>query len=350
MTKSSIIGWDIGGAHVKAALFNSEGRLLNLALFACPLWKGLSYLQDAIQQTLEQFSVSSSRHVLTMTGELVDLFQSREQGVEMIIQQMLGFVSPQDLVVYAAHQGFLSPQQVDHDQCIHIASANWLASASLVANNICNGLFVDMGSTTTDILLIEDYRVKARGLSDYQRLLAEELVYTGMVRTPVIAVAQRAVFRQQEMSLMAEFFASMADVYRLTGDLNEAHDLSETADGGAKTVPGSALRLSRMTGYDFNEQDIAMWQALALEIKKQQKKLIEQAMKLQLQRTDKLVTTIVGAGIGRSVIKEIADDNRYSFIDFDQLVDINDSVTLLAPSDCAPAVAVARLALEAGLV
>lgn len=348
--KEPIIGWDIGGAHVKAALLSPEGKLLNLALQACPLWKGLGHLEQAVREIQQLFSIDSARHALTMTGELVDLFENREQGVDRILKQMLALIPERKLLVYAGNQGFLQPSQVDESQCLNIASANWLASASFVANEVADGLFVDMGSTTTDILRIEQHQVKAQGFTDYQRLLADELVYTGMVRTPVIAVAQRARFKQREMPLMAEFFASMADVYRLSGDLNEAHDLYDTADGGAKTTYGSALRLSRMTGFDFDRKDMTVWRALALDIKKRQKQLIADAMWRQLQGARKPEITIVGAGIGRSLIKEIAVENQCAFVDFDQLIEVADPVFDLASSDCAPAVAVAGLALCLRLV
>ncbi len=345
----SIVGWDIGGAHVKAALLNSEGKLLDLALVACPLWKGLDYLRQSVQEVLRTFSIEPEWHALTMTGELVDLFESREQGVETIIQQMRRFVPESKLKIYAGYQGFLDSRRVDHQQRLNIASANWLASACFVASKIEQGLFVDMGSTTTDLLWIEGHRVQAKGHTDHQRLIEEELVYTGMVRTPVIAVAQRACFKQRNMPLMAEFFASMADVYRLTGDLNEAHDLSETADGGPKTKRASALRLSRMTGYDFNEQDMDLWQALALDIKQQQKQLIGQAIHQQIQDTAVGQIDIIGAGIGRSVIQEIAAESGYRYVDFDQLVE-SEPIARLHGSDCAPAVAVASLAISSGLL
>ncbi len=346
----TIIGWDIGGAHIKAALLSPDGKLLDLALLACPLWKGLEHLHQAVQKVLQAFSIQDGAHVLTMTGELVDLFENRQQGVETIIQQMLRFIPAQNLLVYAGKQGFLRPEQVGLPQCMNIASANWLASASFVASAVENGLFVDMGSTTTDILMIEAHRVQANGYTDYQRLVAEELIYTGMVRTPVIAVAQRALFRQQEMPLMAEFFASMADVYRLTGDLNEAHDLSETADGGPKTVSGSARRLSRLTGYDFSPQDMSLWRTFALDIKQRQKQLIEKAIQKQIQRITSRDISIIGAGIGRAIIEEIADENGYRYVDFDQLIETCESRLALSSSDCAPAAAVASLALLSSLV
>ena len=42
------VGWDIGGAHVKAAVINGQDKLLAVYQQPCPLWKGLEYLQQAV--------------------------------------------------------------------------------------------------------------------------------------------------------------------------------------------------------------------------------------------------------------------------------------------------------------
>ena len=54
-----------------------------------------------------------------------------------------------------------------------------------------DALFVDMGSTTTDIIPIVGGKVAARGATDAERLQAGELVYTGATRTFLMAVAQQ---------------------------------------------------------------------------------------------------------------------------------------------------------------
>ncbi len=345
-----IIGWDIGGAHVKAALLTQEGALNNLALQACPLWKGLDYLQRAVQAIERQFATQSCQHAITMTGELVDLFDNRVQGVEAIVGAMHALLPNSSVMIYAGDQGFITPSMIDPAQCLKIASANWLASAHFVAAQVSNAVFVDIGSTTTDILLIENHALNAVGYTDYQRLVSDELVYTGIVRTAVMAVAPQAVFKQQKMSLMAEFFATMADVYRVIGDLNDAHDLSDTADGGPKTQVASARRLSRMTGYDFDENDMALWRDFSKDIKTQQKTRIMQAITRQLARSRQQDISLVGAGIGRFLVKEIAQEMGHHYIDFDNLIETNKPQNALHSSDCAPAVAVAKLALQSSLV
>ncbi|MEY3883995.1 MAG: hypothetical protein RLZZ379_1273, partial [Pseudomonadota bacterium] len=56
---SQIIGWDVGGAHLKAALLGPDGALQQVLQVPCPLWRGLHELELAIDIMLNAFKVSS---------------------------------------------------------------------------------------------------------------------------------------------------------------------------------------------------------------------------------------------------------------------------------------------------
>jgi probable H4MPT-linked C1 transfer pathway protein len=343
----NIIGWDIGGAHVKAAVVSEAGDIIDVFQQACPLWKGLAQLHQAVGAILSQLPVARYLHAVTMTGELVDLFESRDDGVRQIIKAMKELLPEGKIRIFAGKEGMLDLHAVDDRHYEAIASANWLASAAFAARKLESGLFVDIGSTTTDILLLQDRQVQAAGYTDYQRLIAEELVYTGIVRTAVMAVAQTAFDKGQEIGLMAEYFATMADVYRVTGELNELHDQTETADGGEKTVMASARRLSRMIGCDFNADELPRWQQFARHVRSQQLQKIQQSCERQLSRHDLAQSgPIIGAGVGRFLVRQIALNLGYSYVDFSDLFQISTVRTGLSAADCAPAVAVACLAGE----
>lgn len=345
MMQTGILGWDIGGAHVKAALLNSDGEVVCVLQQPCPLWKGLVYLEQAIDKILSALPGQCAWHAVTMTGELVDCFASREQGVMAIVQTLQAKLGHVQIDVFAGSQCFIAASNIHVSDVMSIASANWIASAQLAAKRQAQALFVDIGSTTTDILLIENHTLHAQGLTDYERLVSGELVYTGIVRTAVMAVAQRAMFNGKDMGLMAEYFATMADVYRLTGDLQEQHDQSETADGAEKTAEASAIRLSRMTGYEFNAEDWQLWRAFAHTLKQQQLANIKQACIQQLQRSmQPEQTCIVGAGVGRFLAKQLAVELNLPYVDFSELIRQTASLSTLDAADCAPAVAVAYLA------
>jgi probable H4MPT-linked C1 transfer pathway protein len=342
--KKKTIGWDIGGAHVKAAVLNAQGEILNILQIACPLWKGLEYLEQAIQMILHSLEDASYLHCMTMTGELADCFTSRQQGVESIITCLHNLLPQQELLIYTSEFGFLSVPQIKASHTLSIASVNWLASSKLTATHCEQGLFVDIGSTTTDLLLIQQQQVLAIGYTDYARLVSGELVYTGVVRTAVMAIAQQAFFNGQTMGLMAEYFATMADVYRLTADLATVHDQADTADGADKSLLASARRLSRLTGYEFQTTDMHLWLAFAVQLKQLQKQKIWLACQRQLARLpiDKQ-QTLIGAGVGRFLLKEIALEHTLNYLDFNDFCKQAKLKSELDAADCAPAVAVAYL-------
>jgi probable H4MPT-linked C1 transfer pathway protein len=343
----NIIGWDIGGAHVKAAVVNEDGDIVDVFQQACPLWKGMDQLHQAVNAVLSQLPEANYLHAVTMTGELVDLFESRDDGVSQIIKAMKTLLSEGKIRIFAGKEGMLDIQAVEEKHYEAIASANWLASASFAARKLESGLFIDIGSTTTDILLLRDRQVQAAGYTDYQRLISEELVYTGIVRTAVMAVAQTAFDKGYEIGLMAEYFATMADVYRITGELNELHDQTETADGAEKTVMASARRLSRMIGCDFDAGELSRWQQFADHIRSQQLQKIQRSCERQLSRHGLAQSSpFIGAGAGRFLVRQIALNLGYPYVDFSDLFQISTVRTGLSASDCAPAVAVACLAGE----
>lgn len=341
------VGWDIGGAHVKAAVVNEAGDIVAIFQQACPLWKGMDQLHDAVNAILRRLNAADCLHAVTMTGELVDLFEDRDDGVRQIIDAMEILIPEGKIWIFAGKEGLLDLQSIQEMHYAAIASANWLSSASLAAQKLGGGLFIDIGSTTTDILLLHDKQVQAQGYSDYRRLISEELIYTGVVRTAVMAVAQTAFDKGQEIGLMAEYFATMADVYRVTGELNEQHDQTETADGAEKTVTASARRLSRMIGCDFNAAEMLRWQQFAHHIRSQQLQKIQRGCQKQLSRHNLSQNSpFIGAGVGRFLVRQIAQNMGYPYVDFSDLFQVSAARTELSVADCAPAVAVACLAGE----
>lgn len=86
--QDNIIGWDIGGANLKAACLTQSGTVLAVYQEYCPLWQGMQALEQALTKILAKLPVQITQHALTMTGELVDLFDNRAQGVQAIIVLM----------------------------------------------------------------------------------------------------------------------------------------------------------------------------------------------------------------------------------------------------------------------
>jgi probable H4MPT-linked C1 transfer pathway protein len=256
-----IVGWDIGGAHVKAALLDG-GRLVEVTQWPCPLWQGLEHLDTVLAAARARWpALDGAAHAVTMSGEMVDLFPHREAGVAAIVARLAAALGPR-LHCYAGKAGFC-PAGEAATHWREIASANWLASAQWVAARLDAAVLVDIGSTTTDLIPVHGGRPALQAGDDHGRLASGELVYLGVVRTPLCALGERVPFRGREVGVMNEWFATTADVYRLRGELDPAHDQAPSADGAAKDAAATLQRLARMIGLDARDAPEAAWRALA---------------------------------------------------------------------------------------
>lgn len=339
------VGWDIGGAHLKAVLLNDKGDVVQVLQLPCQLWRGLDQLENAIKDALKAFKIgcSGTFHAVTMTGELVDLFENRHQGV-IEISHLTAKLLGKETFFYVAQDngrhGFVPLERVS-DVSSLIASANWHASASALAMHLQDALLIDIGSTTTDIIAIEVGKVKTGDLSDAARMRNDSLVYTGIARTPVMALAQKLPFEGAKSNVAAEYFATMADVYRLTGELLPESDIAETADGKGKSALESARRLARMIGHDVEYKPIETWKGLANTCKKLQMNQIKAAVLKHL----KPKMPIFGAGAGSFLVKQLALDLGHAYHPISACLAGNANLTLKHDLEvCFPAFAVAYLA------
>lgn len=332
LESNRIVGWDIGGAHIKLAYCNANQLLVDQ--ISCPLWKGIDELTTMLPTLSAHLPAHIDTHHITMTGELVDCFDDRQQGVRAIITALQNHLTG-TIKVFSLH-GLISPQQA-YDQPHDVASMNWLASVKALAKKYKNATFIDMGSTTTDILQIRNHKLCSDAISDFDRLRTGELVYTGVVRSCVNTVADSVLFQSQQIPLIAENFAVTADIYRILKRLPPHADLGDTMDGKEKNQYASLVRLARMCGLDYSEDDYTDWYAVAESLMHKQKQKIKQQLQTHTQDGQKLV--LVAAGVGRFVIEDIAKEMDIQSHSFCQALMTTDLQPTANADDCAPAVA-----------
>jgi probable H4MPT-linked C1 transfer pathway protein len=336
-----VIGWDIGGAHLKLARVR-DGTVLALRQLPCALWLGVDRLTAAMAEGLAGWP-APDRHAVTMTGELADIFPDRAAGVRAILAAVAERVDPAAVAVYASDGSFLTGANAAEDFA-RVASANWRASAQLAAARIGDGLLVDIGSTTTDLVPLRGGALVARGSDDAARLTCDELVYRGVVRTPVMAVVRHVAIDGVRSGVMAEHFAVMADVYRLTGELPPHADQHATADGRGKSLPESAARLARMIGRDASAAPEQTWRALAHDIAGRQLQQLELAAARVLSTAAlPAAAPLIGAGVGRFVVPALARRLERPYRGFESIIAASDDAVAAGAADAAPAAAVALL-------
>lgn len=265
-----ILGLDIGGASIKGATVDRAGNVEWAGACRFALWREPENLAEKLRSLVE--NQRFDRVALTMTGELCDAFQTKEEGVSRIADSVVRAVNDVPVKVWQATGRFVETGEAIANAW-GTAAGNWLALAEYVAEILPSGewILVDVGSTTTDIVPIRDGRVIARGRNDPDRLASRELVYRGVRRTPVAAILKDATIDGTCYPLMAEHFATSLDAYIVLERICEDPFGHETADGRAETIERAIDRLARMIGSDRSRFGVTQAAELARQVWEQQK-------------------------------------------------------------------------------
>jgi len=336
---TTIAGLDVGGAHLKVALVEN-GTPVAAEQFVCPLWQGMDRLDAALSQA-GPLIVRADRVAITMTGELSDLFPDRRSGVAALVDRLAGEFGDKS-VFWMGRQGFGSAESAK-TAFADVASANFLATATAAGLRTPHALLIDIGSTTTDIIPIKNGQPVPRGFTDADRLISGELVYTGLTRTALMAIADAAPFKGQTQRLCREYFATAADARRVLGSLPEGVDQHATADGRGRSVDESVGRLARMFGRDAADGTLDDWkQAASAILERQLVSILDGATQVLSASALGSEPVVVACGIGADVAAAIAGRVGMVPVSFGTLCGCDGALSL-ASTRVAPAVAVALL-------
>jgi probable H4MPT-linked C1 transfer pathway protein len=284
------------------------------------------------------------RVAVTMTGELADCFTTRREGVGRIADAVRQAVGRRPVRFWTTAGQFVNADEIE-PHAIAVAAANWHALAAWVGLQLTteSALLIDIGTTTTDIIPIRKGWPAAIGLTDRERLAARELVYTGVRRTPLCALAPSVPWGTDSIPLAAEWFATTLDVYLLLEDITEDAADCDTANGRTATRDAAHDRIARMVCSD--RDDVSREQAidLARHFAIVQREQIAEAVRTVLRRETDLPTRMVLSGSGeflaRRVVQSLPELNAAPQISLSQA---------LAPeiATAACAYAVTQLALR----
>ena len=244
LTDTPTIGWDIGGVHTKVVRRTPDGTLTAKSrAFA------IEHELDSLAAMLDQLSrdVGASpddRHAVTMTAELSQVFRTKREGVEKILDVVARTLG-EKTGIFATDGRFLTIAEARQNP-LAVAASNWVATAKAVASLYPDSILVDTGSTTTDLIPIVAGRIAALGKTDPERLASGELVYTGVVRTPIEAIANTLTWRGSTIGVSAEGFALSGDVYLWLGQISTEDYTAPTPDRRPATRPFAGERLARV--------------------------------------------------------------------------------------------------------
>ncbi len=299
------IGLDVGGANLKLADGRGYSRHLPFAL-----WQTPQQLTGVLQRLIRE-APPAEQIALTMTGELTDCFATKQEGVAFIVDATCA-ATCLPVVVYLLDGRFANPA-VAKQQYLLAAAANWhgltryLATRPEFVNE--RGLLIDIGSTTSDIIPFGGGQCLALGQTDFQRLVQRELVYTGVVRSPVCGILPRLEHRGQWCPVMNELFATALDAHVVLGHLVPGTCVEYAADHGGTLVADCVRRLARLVGLDSSLMSLDEARHLARQIADAQIRMLAAAATEVVDRTG-VPKIIVTSGQGEFLAGQIANRIR----------------------------------------
>ena len=294
---------DIGGANLKAA--DGQGFAVSQPF---PLWANPQQLADALRAQIAL--VPKVDHVAaTMTGELADCFTTKAEGVKFILDALQVAADGRHTRVYLTNGKLVSLRTAER-QPLLAASSNWHALASFAGQYVPtgSGLALDIGTTTCDLIPLVDGVPVTIGKTDPNRLVNGELIYSGVQRTPVCAIASLVPWRGRKCPLASEVFATMWDAYLVLGDLPEEPRSTQTADGRGATKEAARDRLARSICADremFSETDARLVADSLAQV--QLRKIAAIAVQL-IGRLQQPPHTVVISGRGEFLARRMLDE------------------------------------------
>ncbi len=243
---TALVGLDVGGANTKAARITGSPPTLHTASHVHEIWRASETLEAVIAAVLAQVAPEGATAIaLTTTAELADCFRTKREGVAVVLDAVERAARGACVSVITS-AGELVPLAAARECPLEVAAANWAATARVVAEAAGTAVVLDVGGTTTDVIPVAGGRIAAQGRTDVERLLAGELVYTGVLRTNAATLAPAVPLRGTWCPVAAELFATAADVHLLTGALRAEQIDAPTADERPATAEFARERLARL--------------------------------------------------------------------------------------------------------
>ena len=301
-----VAGFDIGGANTDLAVIDfEEDEIKNIEVdFAyLPMWSNNDDLSKVLVELIENICPVGEIDAvgISMTAELVDAYNTKKDGVlDVVAKCEQTFDCP---IAYVGIDGMMSKEEIEKTP-LKAAAANWIATAQIATLISDNCIFIDTGSTTTDIIPIKDGMECAIGKSDFDRSATGELVYTGALRTNLASFLDNVELNGKKYRVASELFAQTADVYTVLDLIGEDDYICDTFDGESKSKIDCAKRIARVVCADLEMLSMGEIVEMCKFIHQKQIEQIADGLKQvhETQNLDLIVTT----GLGKDILDKKA--------------------------------------------
>ncbi len=297
--KVKFLGIDIGGAHIKLIGLDKKRSVCFADYRKCYVWMGLNNLKKEFKYINDLNFDKKIICGITMTAELCDIFKNKKIGANQIsdLCKKLKY----NFLFYSTQKNTFTRNVKDNYKSI--ICMNWHAVARYFLKYYKNLIIIDFGSTTTDFICIKDGVISNVGVDDLSRLSEGELIYTGVMRTPLFSIEKKVDYKNKVYHIIPELFSSTSDLYRVNNFINKNFDIDDEADHQGKSLTKSLIRISRSFAIDYSHKNQKLLFDLSKILIKKQIKMIDDNIEiLKEKKSYKKNLPILFSGIGRSIL------------------------------------------------
>ncbi|MBQ6512781.1 hydantoinase/oxoprolinase family protein [Methanobrevibacter sp.] len=301
-----IAGFDIGGANTDLAVIDFDGdeiKKIEVDFAYLPMWSNNNDLSRVLVELIGNICPITEIDAvgISMTAELVDAYDTKKDGVLDVVRKCEDtFNCP---IAYVGIDGMMSKAEIGSSP-LKAAAANWIATAQIATLISDNCIFIDTGSTTTDIIPIKNGAECAIGKSDFDRSATGELVYTGTLRTNLASFLDKVELNGKEYRVASELFAQTADVYTVLDLIGEDDYVCDTFDGESKSKTDCAKRIARVVCADLEMLGMDEIVEMSEFIHQKQVEQIADGLKQVHEAQD--LDLIVVTGLGKDILDKPA--------------------------------------------
>ncbi|MFW9771650.1 MAG: hydantoinase/oxoprolinase family protein [Promethearchaeota archaeon] len=261
MNNLKILGLDIGGANTKAALilcdkFKIKKSISYMEYF--PIWeKKLEDIPQMLERIIKKLIIQNNFKLeevdfisITITAELSDAFQTKREGIEIIIENLSKVFKKEKMLFINSDAEFVNIENAKENY-LTIAGSNWASTALFLGNFVEHCILIDAGSTTIDLIPITNSKPVSLGKTDIERLINHELIYSGGLRATIPSITHSVPYKNEVVRISFEKFALISDIHRILNNISEEEYINDTADNRSKSIDNCYARLARIICMDI---------------------------------------------------------------------------------------------------
>lgn len=222
-----------------------------------PLRSKREELESVLKTLLRSYADYNIRKfILTIRNSF---FSTAKETLEFIIDSVTKFIRPTNILFYTFDGNFISTE-IAKKTPERVISAGWRALGEAIWKLAKkDSLIVNFSAHSTGFISVKDGNIYSKSLSNNDRMKNNELLYYGVLETNAAFIQPKFEYGGEVYNLPNEPHALTADIFLITGDLQQSDYIVETTDKKAKFKEDALNRLRNMlciTNVNFDEYEL----------------------------------------------------------------------------------------------